>query len=144
MKANSFLSIQTLIIGFFILFLNLSVEAQKRKSATDLRQDLLKTEQARPKTYISINSYSWSVNLASNTVLKGVLQNSATLAWYRNVKIRARFYTQNGTYISGSEHIFTVLKDFPPSKLVDFRSTISGYWKDAKKISFEIISVENF
>jgi hypothetical protein len=144
MKINRFFLAYLLTIGYFTLFLSVTTQAQKRKSAEDLRTDLLRTEQASPMNYISINSYNWSINLASNTVIKGTLLNTATLASFRNIKIRAKFYTQNGTYISGSDHIFTVLKDFPPRQIIDFRSTISGYWKDAKSVRLEIIRVEGF
>lgn len=141
---NLFFRPGAVMLGFFILFSSVSAQAQKRKSAENLKNDLLRTEQANPMTYISVNSYSWSVNLAANTVIKGSLRNTATLAWYRNVKIRAKFYTENGTYISGSDHIFTVLKNFPPGQTIDFRSTISSYWKNAKSARLEIIRVENF
>lgn len=139
MKKLSFISI---VILTNLLFSSQVSIGQYRKSANRIKSELRQSEQSAPLEYINVLDWQWSVNLASNTVIKGRLQNTASMAGFKNITLRATFKTKTGSYVS--DETWTVLEFLGPGGVVDFRRTISGWWGDAKSCSIEVVSAESY
>ena len=145
MKKNLLLTTHKKSILILIIFLSLIISfnnsyCQYRKSSDQLRRELRQVEENSPLNYVKAYGINWSVNLASNTVVKGYIKNYATIARYKNIALKATFTTKTGVYVG--EETWGVLKFLAPGSVIDFRRTITGYWKDADMCSVEIISVE--
>jgi hypothetical protein len=117
-------------------------KAQLGRSPASLKSQLRQEEARSPLSYVSTSNTTWSVNLVSNTVIKGYLHNAATVSGFKNITLRAIFKTKTGSYVAEEE--FTVLEFLPPGGSVDFRRTIDGYWKDASRMSIQVISAEPY
>lgn len=130
---------------FFILSLIFSFQnanCQYRKSPEQIKRELRQLEMSAPLDHVKVSSMEWSVNLASNTVVKGYLRNNATISGFKNITLKATFFSKTGSYVS--EETWTVLEYLAPGSSIDYRRTISGYWKDAKRCSVEVISAESY
>lgn len=112
-----------------------------QKTEEQLRQDLFQTESSNPSDYIKV-SYNWKVNLAANTILEGYIKNAATVAGFKNVTIRAKFFSKTGTLLG--QDVFTVMEFVKPRGSIPFRHKIVGFWKDAKESRWELVSAQPY
>ena len=111
------------------------------KTEEQLRQELFQTESSNPADYIKV-SYNWKVNLAANTILEGYIKNAATVAGFKNVTIRAKFFSKTGTLLG--QEVFTVMEFVKPRGSIPFRHKIIGFWKDAKESRWEFVSAQPY
>ncbi len=111
----------------------------KKKTEDELRQELYNKEIKNPKTYISA-SFSSRVNLAVNTVIEGNLYNSATLANFKNVKIKVRFFSKTGAELNSET--FTIMEFLPAGGSVYFKHKIYGWTPKVDYLDYTIISAE--
>jgi hypothetical protein len=100
----------------------------RRKSEDDLRRELYKKEGSKPEKYLSLD-YTGRVNLLSNTVIKGTINNSATITGFKNINVTISFYSKTDSYL-GSE-TFTIADFLQPGATRSFKFKIQGYWKGA-------------
>lgn len=134
---------QKIIFSFFILMFAIQVaKCQYRKSPEQIKRELREAERNAPLDYLKVNNWDWSVNLAYNTVVKGRITNYASIAGFKNITLKATFFTKTGSYVS--DETWTVLEYLAPGSSFDFRRTITGYWKDAKRGSVEVMSAESY
>jgi hypothetical protein len=116
-----------------------TIQKSKVLSEEELKDQLYRKETVYPMENINV-SYNWKINLAGNTIVDGHIYNRATLAMYKNVTIKVKFYSKTGTLI-GSD-TFTVMEFLPPKSKISFKHKINGYWKDITKSDAEIMSAE--
>lgn len=107
----------------------------------ELKQELYQTEASNPLNYLSVN-YTWRVNLVANTILEGHVYNSATMAGFKNVTIKASFYSKTDVLLG--EEDFTIMEFVEPGGSAYFRHKITGWWKDVANSKYAILSAETY
>lgn len=113
----------------------------RQKTEDELRAELNNKEKSTPKDYLSAKYSYWS-NLAANTIVEGNIFNSATLAGFKNVKIKVNFYSKTDVLL-GSE-IFTVMEFVPPGGSASFRHKIVGWWSNVAASRYTILSAQAY
>lgn len=120
---------------------NTSPQPPRQKTEEELKQELYQKEASNPLSYLTAN-YTWKVNIAANTILEGHVSNSATMAGFKNVTIKASFYSKTGVLLG--EEKFTVMEFVKPGRSVSFRHKITGWWKDATNSKYVILAAEAY
>lgn len=113
----------------------------KEKTKEELRNELLSMESYNPQKYLSIN-YTYKVNLASNTIVEGSVKNSASIARFKNIRVKVIFYSKTDAVV-GSE-TFTIMEFLPSGRSKSFRHRISGWWKGISYSKYTILSAETY
>jgi RNA polymerase subunit RPABC4/transcription elongation factor Spt4 len=113
----------------------------KPKTEAELKEELRKKEASHPTDYIGVE-YTWRVNLIANTILEGTVSNKATISGFKNVTIRANFYSKTDMLLGKED--FTVMEFIKPGHNVPFRHKIVGWWEGATQSKYEILSAEAY
>jgi predicted nucleic acid-binding Zn ribbon protein len=113
----------------------------KPKTEEELKQELYQKEISNPKNYLSVQ-YQWRVNLGGNTILEGYVINNATIAGFKNVSIRASFYSKTDVLLG--EETFTIMEFVPAGRSAAFRHKIIGWWKDATISKYTLLTAEPY
>ena len=107
----------------------------------ELKEDLYRREISSPKEYLSV-SYTYRVNLISNTIIEGTITNTASIAGFKNVKMTVYFNSKTDVVLG--KETFTVMEFVPANGSVSFRYKISGWWSDVASSTYSIVSAEPY
>lgn len=113
----------------------------KAKTEAELRDELYQKEIANPLKYLTDES-TYRVNLAANTIIEGSIYNNATMATFKNIKLKVVFYSDTD-YKLGDD-ILVVLKNVEPNSSIIFKEKITGWWSNVDHFTCTIISAENY
>lgn len=113
----------------------------RQLSEEEIRQNLFLKESSNPTYYLSASG-SYRVNLAANTVINGNVTNSAAIAGFKNIKIKARFYSKTDLLIG--EESFVLMEFVDPNKSIKFTHKISGWWSDIDHWSLDVTGAEGY
>jgi hypothetical protein len=112
-----------------------------QKTEAEIRKELFANESAHPLDFLSIQA-TWKVNLLANTILEGKISNVATISGFKNVKIKASFFSKTGMLLG--EEYFIIMEFVKPRGYIEFRQKITGYYKDASNVKCEVVSAEAY
>lgn len=97
-------------------------------------------EVGQPSKFLSANA-TYRKNLIGTKIkINGTISNRATVATYKDVIIRVRYYSMTQTELYNED--YTVYKFFPPNSVVDFDLKITNF-KDVESIGLEVVSASN-
>lgn len=97
-------------------------------------------EVGQPSKFLSATA-TYRKNLIGTKIkINGTISNSATVATYKDVIIRVRYYSMTQTELYNED--YTVYKFFPPNSVVDFDLKITNF-KDVESIGLEVVSASN-
>ena len=111
------------------------------KNEQQLKEELLLSESSRPLDFLTVK-YTWRMNLAGQTVVEGDVLNSATMARFKNVKIKVNFFSKTDVLLK--EEIFTVMEFLKPKGSASFKVKFAGYPSAAEMSRYEILSAETY
>ena len=111
------------------------------KNEQQLKEELLLSESSRPLDFLTVK-YVWRMNLAGQTVVEGDVLNSASMARFKNVKIKVKFFSKTDVLLK--EEIFTVMEFLKPKGSASFKVKFAGYPSAAEISRYEILSAETY
>ncbi len=111
------------------------------KNEQQLKEELFLSESSRPLDFLTVK-YTWRMNLASQTVLEGDVLNSASMARFKNVKIKVKFFSKTDVLLK--EEIFTVMEFLKPKSSASFKVKFAGYPSATEISRYEILSAETY
>lgn len=111
------------ILFFICLLLSCSgTETPKenaRQSYEVTKKALLEKEQKNPVMFLQINGSS-KKNFVGQTVVRGKISNSATVAPYKDIRIKLEFYSQTKTLLETDDE--TVYMELYPGETQKFKT----------------------
>lgn len=96
----------------------LNSSTTKEKSPEELKAELISRERENPTRYLDVTG-TYRKNLIGETVLEGKITNTATLAVFKDVVIKASYMGPSGTIIS--EENFTKYQLIYPRGAIEFK-----------------------
>lgn len=122
---------------------NTQPQQQKPRQLTEdeIRENLYKKEISKPTNYLSAHG-TYRVNLAANTIVEGTIYNGASLAGFKNVKLKAKFYSKTDVLLA--EESFLVMDFVDPNGSLPFRHKISGWWDNIDHWTLSVSSAEAY
>jgi hypothetical protein len=150
----------SLIISFVVLTITICFtscdnainNSDKPKSPEELRAELKIQEQMTPLNYLNYESVVLTPQLRKireaglfhdaeyvpdGAIIEGYIVNKATLARFKDVKIKVTFYSKTQTAIS--EQIFTIYEFFEPNTKKDFSIRINNLPDGYNTFSVEVL-----
>lgn len=150
MKANIF---TILVVGSLSLYgCNGGGVGSHPKSEAELRMELEMKEENNPMAYIkdsdvTLQTHQKKVRNAGlfreaeyepdGGTIKGNIENTATLARFKDVKVKVTYYTQTETKIS--EEAYVIYEYFEPGKSTSFEIRVAELPSAYAKFGFEVI-----
>lgn len=83
------------------------------------KETLADKEKNNPIKFLSVKVHNRK-NLIGQTVVKGSINNNATICTYKDVEIRFSFYSKTGTRLT--EELETIYESVTPGKSIDFKT----------------------
>jgi type IV pilus biogenesis protein CpaD/CtpE len=83
------------------------------------KETLEETEKKNPARFLTVTGHD-KRNLLGQTVVKGMLNNTAKIANYKDVEIKLSFYSKTGTLLE--EDVETVFETLAPGKSASFKT----------------------
>ena len=91
----------------------------KKDAYEQTKENLGETEKKTPARFITVSGHD-KHNLLGQTVVKGTLNNNATVASYKDVQLKLTFYSKTGALLE--EDAETVFETIAPGKSADFKT----------------------
>ncbi len=130
-----YISLAAFII--FTLFTSCGADDDKAESYQQQKQSLLNSEKSNPLRFLKVTS-DFKKNLLGKTVVKGSVENTATVASYRNVRLKL-LYFNDGKLFENHEDVMTdVLK---PGDEIGFKLRYKLHQK-ADSVSVSVMSAD--
>ena len=120
---------------------NVQSSTYAEKNEQQLKEELFLSESSRPLDFLTVK-YTWRMNLAGQTVLEGDVLNSASMARFKNVKIKVKFFSKTDVLLK--EEIFTVMEFLKPKSSASFKVKFAGYPSATEISRYEILSAETY
>ena len=98
-----------------------------------------KNEYSSPSTYL-YTQYNWKENIIKQTIIDGRLHSAAIFTTYKNVKMRASYYSSNGKKLGKEE--FTVNKTVYPGLFVYYKYKLNNWLENTKEVRVEIVEAK--
>lgn len=95
-------------------------------------------EKLKPSGYLD-NTYSWEKNKINLSVIQGRIKNTAELASYRNIVLRASYTKPSG---KKSATTFTIEEKIEPGEYVFYQKRLLDIFTDTRKVRVEVVSAE--
>lgn len=92
---------------------------REKVSYEQTKKTLLEKEQANPAMFLSVTGKKKN-NVIGQTVVKGKISNNATLAIYKDVKIRLEFFSKTQTHLETDEEVIFI--ELRPGRSEDFKT----------------------
>lgn len=115
-------------LGFSLLFICFiscastdapSAAEQEKISYEQTKNALLEKEQSHPALFLQASAHN-KKNLIGQTVIKGKVTNSATIAAYRDIEIKIEFYSKTNTLLETDKE--TLYIDVGPGRTQEFKT----------------------
>jgi len=94
-------------------------EDPKKDAYEKTRDDLGETEKKSPVRFLTVTGHD-KRNLLGQTVVKGTLNNIATVVSYKDVQLKLYFYSKTGALLE--EDVETIFESIAPGKSADFKT----------------------
>ncbi len=113
------------IIACFILIAFWGCNSSSEKAGTEKenyelqKAALLKKEQKDPVLFLSVNGHD-KKNLLGQTVVKGSIHSSATIAVFKDVDLQLSFYSKTKALLETDKE--TIFEQFSPGQSKDFKT----------------------
>jgi transmembrane sensor len=95
-------------------------------------------EKNKTTAYLKIN-YSWNKNQINQSVIRGTIRNSATLAVYENILLNVTYKKPNGTM---SKAKITLANKVQPGGILKFEKRLLDIFTNTKDLRVEIAAAE--
>lgn len=126
------------ILGVFVLF-NTFMTNNPKSNPSNVhvkKMTVEETENANPKQFLSVegkyNENIWGTKFK----VKGEITNRASIADYKDIIIRIKYYSKTKTVIASED--YTIYEVFPPNQVKSFKLDAAKY-KDVESIRLNII-----
>ncbi len=83
------------------------------------KEKLEETEKKNPARFLTVTGHD-KKNLIGQTVVKGTLNNKATIAIYKDVQIQLSYYSKTGALLQEDKE--TIFETVAPGRSADFKS----------------------
>ncbi|MBX9853195.1 MAG: hypothetical protein K2X86_15735 [Cytophagaceae bacterium] len=110
-------------------------QAEVAKSPEEIRMELLQKESSDPLSYLTVKGTA-RINLIGESVFEGSISNSATLASYKDVKLKLSCYSKTKTLLG--EKFFTIYEFVRPNASVPFKQKVF-LPDDVKEYNLEVV-----
>ena len=87
-----------------------------------------------PASYMK-STAQWKKSKIKQTEIRGEIQNLATLATYKNVKLRVSYRRKK----KKKEHIFTVYKSLGPGETINYKYRLADWFARTDNLKIEIV-----
>ena len=99
---------------------NTDTKAKSEKESYELtKEDLLKKEQKNPQYFLKIKGNN-KKNILGQTVVKGTISNSATIAIFEDLDVKLSFYSKTKTLLETDKE--TIYETLGPGESKDFKT----------------------
>lgn len=93
-----------------------------------------KQEISKPANYLK-NQSSWKKSVINQTEIRGEIGNIATLATYKNVKLRVTYFKKK----KRKSYIFTVYKSLVPGQKVTYKYRLADWFGKTNNLKIEVV-----
>lgn len=93
-------------------------EEKTKDKYEQTKETLEETEKKNPKRFLSVEGYK-KRNLIRETVVKGTITNTATVASYKDIDVEISFYSETGALLLRDHEV--VYKVIGPNSIEDFK-----------------------
>lgn len=114
------------LLGFILTIImcacstNSDTKAKSDKESYELtKEDLLKKEQKNPQYFLKIKGNN-KKNILGQTVVKGSISNTATIAVFEDLDVKLSFYSKTKTLLETDKE--TVYEKLGPGESKDFKT----------------------
>ncbi len=97
----------------------LSCNNTSDKTYEDSKEKLVKKETKDPLSFLTVD-YTSKRNIIGQTVVRGVVKNSAAVSSYKNVRIKLLYYNESGELVTNHEQV--IGEAVPPNGEVSFKA----------------------
>jgi hypothetical protein len=112
-------------------------QQSRPKTEAEMKADLRQTEESDPTKYLTVTG-QWKLNLVNSTVIEGDIHNSATLATFKDLKLKVTFKSKTGTTL-GTDNF--VIYDYAyPGRSLHFKQKFLYYYENGKSLSIDVVS----
>lgn len=127
-----------------IVFTSCSSETADEASSSystheEVKMSLEEKERQNPTEFLSVEG-TYKKNLLDEWVVEGTIQNTASIATYKDVVLKIVYYTKTQTELGSEEK--SVIEYFRPNTSQPFKIKTKGY-EGTESIGLEIISASN-
>ncbi len=91
-------------------------------------------ELSQPVDYLE-NGVKWKKSIINQTEIKGKLSNRATLAIYKNIKLKITYKRKNKT----KSNVFTVYKTLAPGQTITYKYRLADWFGKTKDLKIEVL-----
>jgi hypothetical protein len=112
-------------LSLFVVVLIASCNSSDNKTTAvkdkyeQTKETLEETEKKNPARFLTVTGHD-KRNLIGQTVVKGVLNNNAKVASYKDVEIKLSFYSKTGALLE--EDVETIFETLSPGKSAGFKT----------------------
>lgn len=126
------------LITVFILSCNSENAVKEKDSYNETKTSLLKKEEKNPARFIVVKGNS-KKNIVGQTVVKGTLHNTASVATFKDVDIKLTFYSKTKALLeTDRETIYQILN---PGESQDFKTKYFAP-KGTDSVALEVIGAK--
>ncbi|PCH92434.1 MAG: hypothetical protein COB85_08160 [Bacteroidetes bacterium] len=105
------------------------------------REVIYGNEKANPTEYLNnvcrwTNTFNWNKKLIKKTLVEGQIYNSAIIAYYHEISLKATFYNLDDVII-GTE-VFLVRQEIAPGDIIRYQHKLDKWYDVTSKVIVEI------
>jgi len=109
------------------------------------REETYRKEKASPMDYLNNvskwgNTFVWNNRLIKKTLVEGEIYNSAVLAYYHEITLKATFYDDDDAAIA--TEVFTVHEEVAPGDIIRYQRKLDSWYDLTSKVIVEIEKAE--
>ena len=95
-----------------------------------------KQEISHPEDYLS-EKFHKKKSAINQTEIDGIIYNHATLATYKNIKLRVQYYHKKKERIKS--HVFTVYQSVGPGETLDYRYRLADWFSQTDQLQIRVV-----
>jgi hypothetical protein len=115
-----------------------AAEKKDKDKYEQTKETLEETEKKNPKRFLSVDGYKRR-NLIRETVVKGTITNSATVATFKDIDVEISFYSETGALLLKDHEV--VNKFVGPNSSQDFKYKTYAP-KGSDSVSMKVVSAK--
>ena len=95
-----------------------------------------KEEISHPAEYLS-EKFHKKKSAINQTEIDGIIYNHATLATYKNIKLRVQYFHKKKERMKS--HVFTVYKSIGPGEAIDYRYRLADWFSQTDQLQIRVV-----
>ncbi len=103
------------------------------------KETLEKTEKKAPTRFIIVNGYD-KKNILGQTVIKGTITNTASVARYKDIDVELSFYSKTGALLEKDHEV--VYETIAPGSRVNFKTKYFAP-KGTDSVALKVVAAKN-